>query len=655
VFRGVGHKAEILDDAVRCGDCTQSFSSMWGVPFLGAFRQDDVLSLVEMVSHAQEYMAPSASHDSFEPVLVALEEYARSDDKPEVLRKHGFSPKPPWWDHRYHEQVEFNLVAAGIDFGGARVLDVGAGMGSDALRYARRGARVTALEFSFSLFGPGARLYPQFRWIGGAAHALPFADESFDVVVAHNSLHHHTDQRLSMSEMLRVLRPGGHLITTGDPFRSDDQTELDECRVFDAHAGVLTGTNEQIPTYSAYTSVLARYAHALEIDAFIADSATDACMHLQGEHAMPGRMAVRNGGLSLRVRKAASFATAPSAMGDSIVAPAEFARRLGQGVEPALDAIVPAIDERVVDLPLLDSSFPKFRLLNGWRLWRDGEPWRTAYVRGRLFFRNAAGMSDRVSVTLAVPSAPGVTHAMVRVKVNGKTIANESVSRGRWHTLQAARPAGTAGSTFSLEIDVDRDRAVPGLERDESLEFRVSDVSFGTPDPLRPTGQIEECSLASLAASGVLGARPLVLCSRNYYLALEAINAIAPHTEGIRVLVPDDQVGYYEWLAGVTIQDRYPASGAGTRRWSPDVVVAATPEAARAMLPFVDLSTRPAHGGPWIGSTAPFVSRLRDRAAAASPGIVSGASMRTRARAALRRIPLAVALWRLFRATPLAR
>ena len=44
------------------------------------------------------------------------------------------------------------------------------------------------------------------------AAQMEFADESFDTVCISNSLHHMPDLPRTLSEMLRVLRPGGHLI-----------------------------------------------------------------------------------------------------------------------------------------------------------------------------------------------------------------------------------------------------------------------------------------------------------------------------------------------------------------------------------------------------------------------------------------------------------
>lgn len=48
----------------------------------------------------------------------------------------------------------------------------------------------------------------------GTADALPFPDDAFDVVVSTEMLEHDPSPWLSLAEMGRVLRPGGHLLLT---------------------------------------------------------------------------------------------------------------------------------------------------------------------------------------------------------------------------------------------------------------------------------------------------------------------------------------------------------------------------------------------------------------------------------------------------------
>ena len=55
------------------------------------------------------------------------------------------------------------------------------------------------------------------------AEALPFEDESFDLVLGHAVLHHIPDLDKAFSEFFRLLKPGGFVIFAGEPSRNGDR------------------------------------------------------------------------------------------------------------------------------------------------------------------------------------------------------------------------------------------------------------------------------------------------------------------------------------------------------------------------------------------------------------------------------------------------
>ena len=55
------------------------------------------------------------------------------------------------------------------------------------------------------------------------AEALPFEDESFDLVFGHAVLHHIPDLDRAFAEFRRVLRPGGTIAFAGEPSRYGDR------------------------------------------------------------------------------------------------------------------------------------------------------------------------------------------------------------------------------------------------------------------------------------------------------------------------------------------------------------------------------------------------------------------------------------------------
>jgi len=99
---------------------------------------------------------------------------------------------------------------------GEQVLEVGGGMGTDLAQFAANGAIVTDVDLSgghlqiaqenFRLRGLTG------RFVHHDAEALPFDDDTFDVVYSNGVLHHTPNTQRAVAEILRVLKPGGRAI-----------------------------------------------------------------------------------------------------------------------------------------------------------------------------------------------------------------------------------------------------------------------------------------------------------------------------------------------------------------------------------------------------------------------------------------------------------
>jgi len=97
---------------------------------------------------------------------------------------------------------------------GQRVLDVACGTGVLAREASARvgpAGSVAGVDPGASMLAIARRVTPLIDWQEGTAESLPFPDRSFDAVVSQFGLMYFPDRPGSVSEMLRVLVPGGKL------------------------------------------------------------------------------------------------------------------------------------------------------------------------------------------------------------------------------------------------------------------------------------------------------------------------------------------------------------------------------------------------------------------------------------------------------------
>ena len=109
---------------------------------------------------------------------------------------------------------------------GDRLLDLGCGGGRHAFEAHRRGAHAVAFDRDGGDTKDAAAMLAAMRLAGeapadalgtavnGDALALPFADGAFDRVIAAEVLEHVPAHEVAITELARVLRPGGTLAVT---------------------------------------------------------------------------------------------------------------------------------------------------------------------------------------------------------------------------------------------------------------------------------------------------------------------------------------------------------------------------------------------------------------------------------------------------------
>lgn len=118
-------------------------------------------------------------------------------------------------DRRY-ERREWHIpmVARFGSFRGKDVLEVGCGIGTDGLEFAKKGANYVGVDLSprsielakerFNLCGISGVLE-----VANAEEGLPFADCSFDHVYSFGVIHHSPAPERIVAEIHRILRKGG--------------------------------------------------------------------------------------------------------------------------------------------------------------------------------------------------------------------------------------------------------------------------------------------------------------------------------------------------------------------------------------------------------------------------------------------------------------
>ncbi len=95
---------------------------------------------------------------------------------------------------------------------GERALDVGTGTGHYACDLAGQGLHVIGLDSSEVMLHVARAKCQNVTWQHAAAETLPYPDGSFDLVLSVTALEFTHDPAKALSEMFRVVAPGGRLV-----------------------------------------------------------------------------------------------------------------------------------------------------------------------------------------------------------------------------------------------------------------------------------------------------------------------------------------------------------------------------------------------------------------------------------------------------------
>jgi SAM-dependent methyltransferase len=180
--------------------------------------------LLHPLSPSLPAVSPAAPSVTPDPAIVANRELIRPVGYRGSYRRDDAGLVPfsaAWYDELEQKRYQRHGVwlPTALEFGrhpGESLLLLGAGLGSDAIRYVRTGTLVTIgvspNDYSGPLRENLARQGVAIRIVEMAGRQLPFANGAFDVV-AWNALYDTAPPGpAQVSELFRVLKPGGKVI-----------------------------------------------------------------------------------------------------------------------------------------------------------------------------------------------------------------------------------------------------------------------------------------------------------------------------------------------------------------------------------------------------------------------------------------------------------
>jgi SAM-dependent methyltransferase len=102
------------------------------------------------------------------------------------------------------------LIRQFVDLEGKRILDVGCGLGMYVEKFRQFSPEVYGVDIDPDKVAQASERLPNIQ--ASPAEVLPFEDASFDVIMLHEVIEHVDDDRASIREAYRCLRPGGQIV-----------------------------------------------------------------------------------------------------------------------------------------------------------------------------------------------------------------------------------------------------------------------------------------------------------------------------------------------------------------------------------------------------------------------------------------------------------
>jgi SAM-dependent methyltransferase len=116
----------------------------------------------------------------------------------------------PSYSWRFGQDRRLEMVRRFVDLDGARILDVGCGIGTYVRRFRQYSDEVHGIEVEPGRVAEASAELPNI--VLAVGEALPYPDRHFDLVFSNEVIEHVDDDRQTACEMVRVTKPGGAIV-----------------------------------------------------------------------------------------------------------------------------------------------------------------------------------------------------------------------------------------------------------------------------------------------------------------------------------------------------------------------------------------------------------------------------------------------------------
>jgi len=118
----------------------------------------------------------------------------------------------PSYVWRFGQDRRLDLMRRFVRFPGVHILDIGCGIGAYLEKFRNLGAHEFGVDTDAEKLDDAHHDKRLIRLAASASEALPFADETFHVVLLHEVIEHVNDDRATMREAQRVLKKNGRIL-----------------------------------------------------------------------------------------------------------------------------------------------------------------------------------------------------------------------------------------------------------------------------------------------------------------------------------------------------------------------------------------------------------------------------------------------------------